>query len=164
MKDTSGDFERNKDEPWGVIQLPGVIPHSQAFMSLEVNPSCSHYPLKTQTRSIKQSVRYLENYFMESKWHFYFLPEVPLNLKPTNRFGLGSKGTSQISKHHQQFRLISARNGGSLQKVFSPLCFGETCCLDSYGDSHAVNMWVKGREKCLSRRKVFPQLSSCLPS
>lgn len=67
VKDISGDFEINKDEPWGIFQLPRVIPQSQAFMGLKVNPSPSHYPLKTQIRSIKQSVGHQQSYFMDRK-------------------------------------------------------------------------------------------------
>lgn len=72
MKDISGDTEINEDESWRITQFPRVIPHSQAFMCLEVNPSQPHYPLITQTRSIKQSVHYLENYIMEKKMTFSF--------------------------------------------------------------------------------------------
>lgn len=98
VKDISGDFEINKDEPWGIFQLSRVIPQSQTFMCVKVNPSPSHYPLKTQIRSIKQSVGYQQSYFMDRKWYFYFLPQIPLNLKPSNRYGQKRKGGSLISK------------------------------------------------------------------
>ena len=98
VKDISGDFEINKDEPWEIFQLSRVIPQSQTFMCVKVNPSPSHYPLKTQIRSIKQSVGYQQSYFMDRKWYFYFLPQIPLNLKPTNRYGQKRKGGSLISK------------------------------------------------------------------
>lgn len=74
VKDISGDIEINEESPWIMENYP--VPKSDStFPSIHVsrgNPSQPHYPLITQTRSIKQSVHYLENYIMEKKMTFLF--------------------------------------------------------------------------------------------
>lgn len=65
------------------------------------------------------------------------------------------KGSSLISKYYHQVKQ-RAGNGGSLKRVCTLLCFGETCCLDTYIDSYAINIWVKKKEKSA------PYRESCL--
>lgn len=67
VKAISGDVKINNDKPWRIIRLPRVIPHSHAFKCLEVSSPQPHYPLKIQTRSIKQRTMWKITFHGEKK-------------------------------------------------------------------------------------------------
>lgn len=145
----------------GITQIPRVIPYSQAFVCLGVNPPQSPCPLKTETRCVKRSRYNLKNYLIERKWHFYFLPKIHLDLKLCNRYSLGRKGTL-ILKYHHWVRLKSAGNEGSQKEVFSLLCF-RCFWIPTWIHVPWICRLIKGRKNDSPREIFLLSPPSCLP-